>query len=61
MERDKELRVRLTEKQWNQLDEIKEDYGIISFADTIRLMIREKYDKIQEQKRAVDLSLQEKS
>ena len=59
MEREKELRVRLTDKQWELLAEIKENYGLFTYADMIRLMIKEKYDEIQEKKKAVDLSLKE--
>ena len=57
MEREKELRVRLTDKQWEQLAEIKEDYGLFTYADMIRLMIKEKFDEIQEKKKVADLSL----
>ena len=59
MEREKELRVRLMDKQWDQLEIIKEDYGLFTYADMIRLMIKEKHDEIIEKRRAVDLSLKE--
>lgn len=59
MEKKRELRVDLTEKHWEQLEIIKEDYGLFTYADMIRLMIKEKHDQIQEKKRAVDLSLKE--
>ena len=57
MEKKRELRVDLTEKHWKQLEIIKEDYGLFTYADMIRLMIKEKHDQIQEKKKAVDLSL----
>lgn len=59
MEKKRELRVDLTDKHWEKLEIIKEDYGLFTYADMIRLMIKEKHDQIQEKKRAVDLSLKE--
>ena len=61
MDKKRELRVDLTEKQWELLAEIKENYGLFTYTDMIRLMIKEKYDELQEEKRAVDLSLKKKS
>lgn len=57
MDKKRELRVDLTEKQWELLAEIKENYGLFTYTDMIRLMIKEKYDEIQEKKKVADLSL----
>jgi len=59
MEKKRELRVDLMEKQWNQLEIIKEEYGFFSYAEMIRLLIKEKFDSLVKEGKIkpVDLSL----
>lgn len=60
-EEPKELRVKLGPKLRVMIQEIKEEVLLENYSEIVRLLIKEKYDRIQLEKRAVDLSLKEES
>ncbi len=53
----KELRVKMGPKLREMIQEIKEEVLLENYSEIVRTLIKEKWDNLQEQKRAVDLSL----
>ncbi|MCG3255236.1 MAG: hypothetical protein KAU62_04045 [Candidatus Heimdallarchaeota archaeon] len=54
-----EIRVRIGKKLGELFQEVKNNYMLENNSEIVRLLIKEKYDELQKEKRAVDLSLKE--
>jgi len=46
----KELRVRLSQKMWDMLTQIKDNEGFDLYTETTRYLIREKYKELMKKK-----------
>ena len=57
----KELRVRLGSKLREMIQEIKDDMLLENYSEIVRTLIKNRWVELQQEKRAVDLSLKKES
>ena len=57
----KELRVRLGPKLREMIQEIKDDMLLENYSEIVRTLIKNRWDELQQERRAVDLSLKKEN